>query len=281
MPSLLSELRTAELLGEKFSELRGAIASGKLREDFPELVAVAEFPAHDSEFLSGGFLDILSSGAFEGSPEAAASPAVLDFPAATDAEELVKLMARNSDSSSAWGALAEPERGNQAERLARGEVAAILADTDIYKRVNAINPDMQGRLRLLPVPLGLYEQPSAYVSAKCFWAINAASEAKTAAAAKDFLTWLYRSPQGTEALAETLGALSPYRETAIGTGAALHAHLLSCIEAGLWLPRHARELDPAWRKDVFSPAVRGYFTEPAKTWEQALDEAGIQEQIMD
>jgi raffinose/stachyose/melibiose transport system substrate-binding protein len=268
MPALLPELRTSALLGEKFAELRNAINSGELKEDFPALEAVAEFPAHDDAFLSGGFLDILASGAYESPLATTASPANLVFPAAADTEELVKLMKLS------------PEE-EQSGRLAKGQVAVILGDTDIYKRVNEINPDMQGRLRLLPVPLGIYEQPSVYVSAKCYWAINAANEAKTAKASRDFLTWLYRSPQGTEALAETLEVLSPYRETAKSTGAALHAHLLSCIDAGLYLPRYARELDPAWRKDVFSPAVRGYFAEPEKTWEQALAEAGIQEQIID
>jgi raffinose/stachyose/melibiose transport system substrate-binding protein len=268
MPALIPELRTAGLLNAKFSELREAINAGKLEEDFPALEAVAEFPAHDDSFLSGGFLDILSSGAFESSLAAAATPANMVFPAAADAEELVKLMKLS------------PEQ-DQTERLARGQVAVILADTDIYKRVNEINPDMQGRLRLLPIPLGIYEQPSVYVSAKCFWAINAACEPQTALAARDFLTWLYRSPQGTEALAETLEVLSPYRETAQSTEAALHAHLLSCMDAGLILPRFARELDPVWKKDVFSPAIRGWFTEPEKTWQQALADAGIQEQIID
>jgi raffinose/stachyose/melibiose transport system substrate-binding protein len=268
MPALLPELRTAELLGERFRQLRDVILSGGLAEEFPELEAVAEFPAHDDAILSGGFLDILMSGAYESPAEAAASPANLVFPAAQDTEELVKLMALS------------PEQ-EQTERLAKGQVAVILGDTDVYKHVNAINPEMQGRLRLLPVPLGLYEQPSAYVSAKCYWAINASCAPKTAAAARGFLTWLYRSPQGTKALAETLEALSPYRDTAQTTGAALHAHLLSCIDAGLYLPRYARELDPAWRKDVFSPAVRGYFTQLDKTWPQAMEDAGITAQIID
>ncbi len=276
------ELRTSELLAEKFSELSRAILNGELKEDFPDLEAVCEFPAGDVGFLGGGFLDILLSGAFEAPYDAVElgnNPEHMEylFPAAAGSEEIVKLMARHSSNSKEWVQLVEMTDERQVERLSTGKVAVILAGTDVYRQINVINPDMRGRLLLLPAPLGLYEQPSVYVGAPAYWAVNAACDAATANSARSFLTWLYRSENGAAAFAETLGVLSPYRDTAQSTNAVLHNQLVNYIDVGMFLPRHGRELSAEWRESVFVPAVQGYFTDKQKTWEQVLEEAGISE----
>ncbi len=276
------ELRTAGLLTEKLAELSQEIFLGEIKEDYPDLEAVCEFPAGDADFLGDGFLDIFASGAFE-SPYAAAQFKTDPedeshiFPAAAESEEIIKLMARLSAYTNEWSRMADITYGQQIERFAAGKVAVMLAGTDAYKQVNVLNPDMRGRLLLLPVPLSLYEQPSVYVRAKTNWAISAACDEPTAKAARDFLTWLYRSEEGAKAFAETIGGLSPYRGTAHSTNAVLHNQLLSYIEVGMFLPRHSRELPTEWRERVFAPAVGAYFTDRQKTWAQVLEECEISE----
>lgn len=265
----LAGIQNTESLTETFAALDEKISSGELPEDYAGLEAVCEFSAQDKGFLSGGFADIALSGAFSSTAEAALSKSV-HFPAAEPVETLVKQVAKFSVDGKNWKRLAGITDTQQIERFANGRVAVILNDTNVYKLVNEINPKMKGRAFLLPIPLDTFEQPSIYMGVSKYWVINSAADEKAADAAGGFLTWLYQSDEGTEYFATQLGEVSPFRDTAKSTGAALHSQMLGYLDAGLTLPQFHREFPENWGRNIFASNVQSYFTDVNKTWAEVL-----------
>lgn len=265
----LDDIRSFEDLSGAFTEIRDKINAGEFDEDFAGIKAVCDFPARDKAFLGGEFADIALTGTFASNAEAASAESVT-FSAAAPVEELVKLIARFSANSREWTKLAEITNDAQIERFAKGNTAAILGNTNVYRRVNELNPKLQGRLYLMPIPLENFEQASIYAGVPAYWAINAASGEKIIQAAGDFLTWLYRSDEGTRYFAEEFEQTSPYRDTAKETGATLHSQMLNYLRAGMYLPQIHAEFPENWGRDVFAPNIQTYFTDREKTWPEVI-----------
>lgn len=265
----ISEIQSFEALSYAFAELKSKIESGELSEDFIELEAVCELAVQDKSFLSKGFADIALTEAFKSSEDVSVADSIT-FPAANPVEELIKLMARHSSSSGNWAKLAEMTDARQIERFTNGRVAVILGDSDVYRQINEINPDMQGKAFLLPVPLDTFEHGYVYVGAPSYWAINEASEQAEKNAADRFLEWLYRSEAGTTFFAENFRAVSPFTDTSKSTGAVLHSQMLSYLRADMAMPRLYNELPQSWSKNIFVPNVQSYFIEREKTWDDVI-----------
>lgn len=265
----LPEITSFDDFSEAFALLNEKIISGDLSEDFPELEAVCEFPAGDKSFLCSQFADIALSGSFAAPLEAALASGIT-FPAAEQTENLIKLMARFSASRSDWTKLNTISQNLAVHRFATQRVAVILQDSNVYARVNELNPKLQGRLFLLPVPLETFELPCVYAGVPAYWAVNATAEESAQKAAADFLTWLYRSDEGTEILAGDFGLFSPFQDTAKDTGAALHAQMRRYLEAKQTLPQLHNDVRQDWLSGTFAPNVQSYFAQRDKTWEEVI-----------
>lgn len=262
-------IRTLEDLDEAFAKIKEQIMLGE-SELLIGMEDVTQLAAGDKAFLDAKLADIALGGAFSSAQEAAASVDV-SVPAAEQAEEFVKIMAKYSGSHPNWTRLAEITDAQQIEAFANGRVAVILQDTEVLRRINDINPDMRGHALLLPIPMDIFEQPAIYAGAPSYWAVNAAASDAAATAATGFLEWLYTSDEGSELFADGFGAVSAFRGTAKSTGVALHSQLLSYLAADMARPRFYREYPAGWGKNVFAPNVQGYFTERAKTWDEVVE----------
>lgn len=265
----LDEIRSFDDINDAFVKIRDNINAGEFGEEFAALNAVCDFPARDKAFLGGGFADIALTGTFDSNAQAASALSVV-FSSPDSAEDLIKLMAWFSANSSDWPKLAKVTYKAQVERFANVNIAAMLGDTNVYSQVNKLNPKLQGRLYLMPVPLKNFEQSSIYRGVPAYWVINSASDEKTKEAAGAFLTWLYRSNEGAQYFADEFGLVSPYQDTAKSTGVALHSQMLGYLRTGAYLPQLHAEFPVNWGRDVFSPNVQSYFTERQKTWAEVV-----------
>ena len=154
--------------------------------------------------------------------------------------------------------------------LAAGRVAVIQQSAEVYPRLLAINPDLEGDFRLMPIFLPEAENGHIYTHAPVFWAVNANSGEQSKALARDFLTWLYHSEAGAGFLAEEMGVLSPFREYAAATANPLHAQVLRLIAQGRSIPRRHREFPPGWGTDSFAAGLRDYFTIRELIWDEVV-----------
>jgi len=258
-----------DALEDAWRELRALITLGNvLNTEFPELESVTSLPGQDDEFLSRQLASIALGGEFASSA-AAAQAAFISFTDAPGMGLYVSLLARYTTHGGSWAALAGISRTRQLEDgLATERVAVIQQSTEVYPRLIAANPDLEGNFALMPIPLPGAEQGFVYTHAPAYWVVNAAADEDTKALAREFLTWLYRSQTGAAFLAEEFGALSPFRDTAAPTGNALHTQLLAHIAQGRALPRRHREFPHGWASNSFAPALREYFTDPELGWEE-------------
>jgi len=266
----LSEIGSFEDLVAAFQDLRGKIDSGELLKEFPDLKAVGEFPAGDASFMEQmaniAFTDVF------GSARKAADAPVMGLSHNDAFEEYVRSLARYTSSRKDWTSLNSVAQNLQVEcGLAAGRVAVIQQNVAIAGRVHRLDEEISAKMVLLPIPLDGVEQSTVYVGVPSYWAVSARSDPEAAEVAKAFLTWLYRTEEGTGVLAEEFGAISPYRDTAQSTGYSLHSQLMSYIDSGRTRPLLHNEFPRDWCGDVFAPNLRAYLADELE-WQPMLDD---------
>jgi len=267
----LSEIETYEDLWEAFRELRRQIRAGELREKFPDLVVVTEFPAGSSVYLTRQMADIALSGAFN-TPHEAANATVLGMPGSKAAENYFRLLASYTYSRNDWTWLPGIGQRRQLEEgLAAGRVAIIHQNTDVYRSLIAENPELAGQLTLLPVPLEDSGTSSIYTGVPMYWAVNMASEPEVREAAMAFLTWLYRSETGARIVAEEFGAVSVFRQSAVDTNNPLHRQMLEYVRRGRTKPWLHAEAPAGWGSEAFAPAVRQWLESAGQGWDGLME----------
>lgn len=261
----LTDVHDFESMSEAFFALRDQIDASELAEDFPDLTAVTDLSAQDTAYLGGVFSEVLLDGAFSSPFSAYRSPALL-LAAPDETESFLKLFARVSAQRTNWSGFPAVSEQRMVEGgLAAGRVAVILHSTEIYRRVLATSPEMEGALALMPVYLENRELGAVYVGAPVWWAVRESAGSDIKRQACGLLTWLYQTREGGEILAEEFGLLSPYRDTAASTGVALHSQLLSAVEQETTLPQLAPQAPSGWG-DVFAAQLGEYFTVYDKDW---------------
>lgn len=262
----LGNLVDFETMSDAFGELQDKINDGEFQDSFPLLEAVTQFSAQDTDYLAQYPAEILLSGSFP-SAAAAFSSSTVGLPDGAAAEEFFRVLARYSPSRTDWKKLVNVPQNQQVESgIATQRIAVILHDTDIYRRIYAVNPDMEGRLALLPVYLPGWEQGAIFTGTPAYWAINNSSAAETKAGAKELLTWLYQSEEGTALYAKKIEAVSPYRDTAMDTGIALHKQLLGAMDSGRVRPRVWSAAPGHWGEEVFAVELQRYYTTLDMAW---------------
>lgn len=257
-------------LNEAFAELKEQIDSGTLKDQFPNLSAVTEFAGQDAAYLSDIIADVALTGAYSSPLQASLSPS-LNLPDGSEAESFISLLARYSPHGGNWPGLVTVAQNGMVENgFATQRVAVILQDAEVYRRIYAINPDLEGRLALLPIPLEGEETSYLYIGSPVYWAVNAASNDQAKTAAEDFLTWLYRSQEGATLLAEEFAVFSPYRDTAQPTNFTVHKPLLAALEEDATQPQIHREFPETWGEKVFAAQLQEFFTIYDKSWAEMI-----------
>ena len=264
----LAGVDSFDTLEDAWRDLREVITLGNMRGEFPRLESVTSLPGLDDDFLGRQLADVALGGEFATAAQAAHGY-FITYPNAEAMGLYVSLLARYTTHGRGWAMLAEITAREQVENgLAAERVAVIQQSVEVYHRLLAINPELEGSLRLMPIFLQGVQQGHVYTHAPVYWAVNANSSEESKALARDFLTWLYRSETGARFLAEEMGVLSPFRDTAVATANPLHGQLLNFIARGYSLPRRHREFPPGWSTNSFAAALREYFTARELTWEE-------------
>ena len=262
-----AEIGSYDELEEAFRALREVMTSGAMDADFPSLETVTSLPGQDDDFLGRQLADIALGGEFEAAAHAAQATSIV-YENAEGMGLYVALLARYATHGRGWSTLVEIPASQQIENgLAAERVAVIQQSVSVYSRLVALNPDLEGSLTLLPVFLPGGEGGHVYTHSPVYWAVNRAASEESKALARSFLTWLYRSEQGADFLAQEMGLLSPYRDTSAATANPLHRQLLGQIDAGRSLSRRYREFPPGWSSQ-FASALRDYLTLIDFSWEE-------------
>ena len=261
-------------LEKAVEELAEAISEGKLSEDFPNLKTVTDFAVQDKAFLAQLASNIVLYGEFA-TPTDALLAEDLKLPHGAEAEKLFRMLMRYSPRGD-WTSRDGLSHTAQLEDFAQGRTALLLCDLAGARQILALNPELEGKLSLLPVFLpGLEDGGAVLTGAPLWWTVNADSSEAVQHSAKKFLTWMYQSDSGAAVVAARFGAVSPWQETAKETGKSLDRQMLIWIDRGRTQPQSWREYPYDWGANSFADQFRAVFR-GEKNWAdmmQALRES--------
>jgi raffinose/stachyose/melibiose transport system substrate-binding protein len=252
----LASVTGFEGLSEALATLDAMLEEGGLSGDFPELRSVTDFPIQDREYLGRVAAGAALTGEFA-SPTDLAATRELTFPYGDGAGELFRVLLEFSPRGD-WAERDGLSYLSQSEALAAGKTALILSDYAGAAEVLALNPELEGRLALLPVPLPGLGEGFIYTGSSLWWAVGSASPEGAKTSARRFLTWLYQSDSGTAVVAARFGAVSPWLEAGKETGKSLDRQMLSLIGRGRTAPQLWREFPYAWGSGSFAGEFRSW-----------------------
>ena len=148
---------------------------------------------------------------------------------------------------------------NGAEEFAAGKAVFYQNGTWAYEDIKALGDENLG---ILPIFAGVNDQSQGLCcGTENYWAVNAQSSDADITATLDFLKWVVTSDEGTRALAEDMGFLSPFKK-AKPVKNPLANQMNDYIEGGNYNVSWAFNLTPnttAWRNELVS-ALAAYST---------------------
>ena len=255
-----------ESLEAAMYKLSDMISSGEITGQFPALRNVTDLPIQDRAYLGRVASGILLTGEFDNTAQAAVANNV-NLPHGRSAEQFFHLMRRHSPAGD-WTQRDGLSYLYQLEDFAAGHTAMLLSDMEGMLNILEMNPELEGRIELMPIPLPGVGRGGIHTGTPLWWAVNADSSDAAKQSAKDFLTWLYTSEQGSAIVAARFGALSAFPETAKETGLSIHRQMLFLSAAGHTAPQVWREAPAEWPA-TFTEGLREWHT-GQRPWEEML-----------
>jgi len=200
----LEAAKTYEEMNKAFAELKKKIDNGDLKEEFPVLEAVTEFPA--GEKWVGGLhtANLVLSCEFKSAMEAFEADGI-EFKYADAFKDLIDLQAKYSSSANDLSKLNTVDYGQQVGGgLLIERVAVIQQGNWITAEVMTMDPAFLDKLGMVGMPVTGVAEGKLPVGVPTNWAVNAKSSDVDKAAAKDFLNWLYTSEEGKDIVVNKL-----------------------------------------------------------------------------
>lgn len=193
-----------------FDTLKEKIDSGEMKEQYPNLEAVMEYPTKELWIAGDHDANVALTHDFDSAKtayDAAELPGtgfedyktMVDFQASytTNADDTAKLNSVDYTTSLEGG-------------LAIERVAALKQGNWVAPAVENTDPEVLAKLDLLPYSVPGYSDGKYFVGVSGYWAIHNESSEEEIAAAKDFITWLYTDPEGQKIVVEDCKFVPPY-----------------------------------------------------------------------
>lgn len=204
----VSTLTSYEAMDEAFAALQAKIDAGELKDKYPVLEAVWEFPGKETWILALHGLNVALANDYE-SANALMKEKEIEF---KYAEELKALYELETKYTSAKDNLALLNAVDYATQVGGGlgieRVAVIQQGNWVGSELRNISEDFAEKIDMLPVPLKGINEDSIYVGVAINWCINKNSSDINKQAAKDFMNWLYQSEEGKKIVTEEFGFIS-------------------------------------------------------------------------
>ena len=193
-----------------FDTLKEKIDNGEMKEQYPNLEAVMEYPTKELWIAGDHDANVALTHDFKTAKEAydaAELPGtgfedyktMVDFQASytTNADDTAKLNAVDYTTSLEGG-------------LAIERVAALKQGNWIAPAVENTDPEVLAKLDMLPYSVPGYSDGKYFVGVSGYWAINSKASEEQIEAAKDFINWLYSDPEGQKIVVEDCKFVPPY-----------------------------------------------------------------------
>ncbi|MCR2044460.1 ABC transporter substrate-binding protein [Anaerosalibacter massiliensis] len=263
-------------LEEAVKALDGKIKNGELKDDYPLLESVFEFPAKETWITGLHTSNVALGQEFDSSIEAFNSEEV-EFKYGDSLKKIIDLQADYSSNRDAKQKLNAVDYTTQAEEgIAIERVAIIQQGNWVYGLVNDVDEDVAKKLDILPIPLEGGKEDSIPVGVPMHWVVNKDSDDGVKDVAKDFLDWLYTSEKGKEYIVNEFHFIPPLTgyedlevEDSLGRAVSRYA------EAGKTTPWVFMGYPTAWGMEGLGNNIQKYLS-GEYTWEEVISESQAQ-----
>lgn len=164
----------------------------------------------------------------------------------------------------------------QVEKLfSLGKVAMIEQGNWIYSTVSGISKDVADNMGLLPLPIDGDKADCVPVGVPMYWAVNCKKDTNTKKAAKDFLSWLYTSDKGKNAIINNfkfIPALKGYDASNLQPADPISKDITKYSKNGKTIPWVFMGYPTGWGQNKLGADLQKY-TAGDLTWEQLVKNA--------
>ena len=179
-----------------FDTLKKKIDSGAMKDKYPHLEAVMEYPAKEQWVVGDHDVNPILAQDFKSATDAFQSKE-LPFKAADAYKKIVDFQASYTTNANSKGTLNSVDYNKALEGgLAIGRVAAIEQGNWVAPAVANVDESMLQDLDLLPYHVPGYSEGLWPVGVPEYWVVNKGSDADQKTVAKDFLNFMYQSDEG-------------------------------------------------------------------------------------
>jgi len=252
------------------------IKNGELKDDYPLLESVFEFPAKETWITGLHTSNVAIGQEFDSSLEAFDAEEV-EFKYGDSLKKIIDLQANYSPHRDAKQKLNAVDYTTQAEEgIAIERVAIIQQGNWVYGLVEGVDEEVAAKLDILPIPLEGGKEDSIPVGVPMHWVVNKDSEEGVKDAAKDFLNWLYTSEKGKDYVVNEFHFIPPltgYEDLEVNDplGNAVSRY----AEAGKTTPWVFMGYPTGWGMEALGNNIQKYLSGEF-TWEEVISESQAQ-----
>ncbi len=268
----IDSMRTYDGLQRGFAALQEAIRNGSLKEKYPRLEAVTEFPAKEEGF-SGLYLSNMALAEELGSAYEVFQAKTISFQNGAAYKDLIDLLANYSAYAQEKDKLSEVSYKDQlGGGMAIERVAAIFGGSEAAREIAETDSSVLNKLILLPVPLHHLKEDSIIAGAPSYWSVSQTASKEQQAAAKDFLNWLYQSEEGKKIWAEEADFLLPFsNEEEFLPANSVCREMREYLQNGKTTPFIYQEYPNSWGEKTLGAQIQQYLS--GQSWEITMQNA--------
>lgn len=255
-----------------FDTLKAKIESGEMKEKYPNLEAVMEYPTKELWIAGDHDVNVALTHDFATAQEAY-DAAELPGTGFADYKTMVDFQASYTTNAANTANLNSVDYTTSLEGgLAIERVAAIKQGNWVAPAVETTDPEVLAKLDMLPYSVPGYSDGKYFVGVSGYWAINSKVSDEQKQAAKDFINWMYSDPAGQKIVVEDCKFVPPYDNFGdLKAGDPLSQRIMDANEAGDTMNGWVYSGAPnTWGQQAAGVEVQKYLAGQA-TWEEVTD----------
>lgn len=267
-----TEIKDFDSLKKAVKALDEKIKAGEMKEKYPDLEAVFEYPAKET-WLTGQHTTNIALSPELGSSLNAYNAKTIEYKYKDQLKEIIDLQASYTAAGASKEKLNAVDNTTCVENgLAIGRVAIAQQGNWIYPSVESIDPEVANNLGILPMPLKGVVEDSIPVGVPMYWVVNKDASAEQKVAAKDFLNWLYQSEEGKEIIVNEFKFIPPFTNYGdLKAQDSLSIAVQEYANAGKTIPWVFNGYPNGWCMDVMGTQIQKYLSGNA-TWDEVIAE---------
>jgi raffinose/stachyose/melibiose transport system substrate-binding protein len=262
-------MMTFEGMKEGFDTLKEKIDSGEMKEKYPNLEAVMEYPTKELWIAGDHDANVALTHEFASAKDAYAADTMegtgfADYKTMVDFQAGYTTNADNTANLNSVDYTTSLEGGLAIER-----VAAIKQGNWVAPAVETTDPEVLEKLDMLPYSVPGYSDGKYFVGVSGYWAINSTVSDEKKEAAKDFINWLYTSEEGQKIVVEDCKFVPPYNNFGeLKASDPLSQRIMDANEAGDTMDGWVYSGAPnTWGQQAAGVEVQKYLAGQA-TWDE-------------